>query len=195
MTHPDMTHPHIPHFGRSNPARSRSHGPWMRMLARFNSLCDKRLLRDESGNALIELALMTAFIGVPLLLGTMETGFLVYDSIEISDAAYAGALYGMQSATFAAESSTIISTAQAEAADFGTALSVTPTAYYACSLAISGTQYSTQAAANSACTGGTNHALEFIQVTTSATVTPIVHCPGLAKTYTLTGTSTLEVEQ
>lgn len=192
MPQPEISHPEMRRAGRSNPARRR--GPWLRLLARCPLLFQKGL-RDESGNALIELALMTSFIGVPLLLGTMQTGFLVYDSIEISDAAYAGALYGMQSATFAAESSTIVSTAQAEAADFGTALTVTPTAYYACSLDIVGAQYTTQSAANSACTGGTNHALEFIKVTTSATVTPIVHCPGLAKTYTLTGTSTLEVEQ
>jgi len=164
------------------------------MLARCKELCAKGL-RDESGNALIELAFVTAFIGVPMLLGTMQTGFLIYDSIEISNAAYGGALYGMQSVTFAAESSNIISTARAEAADFGAALTVTPTAYYACSLTITGTQYSTQSAANSACTGGTNHALEFIKVTTSAPVTSIVHCPGLASTYTLTGSSVMEVEQ
>jgi len=172
----------------SHTDRSCLRRPWLKVL----SLC--KGLRDESGNALIEVALVTAFIGVPMLLGTMQAGFLIYDSIEISDAAYAGALYGMQSMTFASESSTIISTAQAEAADFGTALTVTPTAYYACSLAIGGTQYSTQSAANTACTGGTNHALEFIKVTTSATVTTIVHCPGLARTYTLTGSSTMEVE-
>jgi Flp pilus assembly protein TadG len=163
--------------------------PWLRFSSRY------RNLRDDSGNALIEVALITAFIGVPMLLGTMQTGFLIYDSIEISNAAYAGALQGMQSATFAASTSSIISTAQAEAADFGTALTVTPTAYWACSLAIGGTQYSTQSAANSACTGGTNHALEFIKVTTSAPVTTVIHCPGLARTYTLTGSSVMEVEQ
>jgi Flp pilus assembly pilin Flp len=174
--------------GMSHSERSFFGDVWSRILSRCQAL------RDESGNALIEVSLFTAFIGVPMLLGTMQTGFLVYDSIEISDAAYAGALYGMQSMTFASESSNIISTAQAEAADFGTNLTVTPTAYFACSLAIAGTQYSTQSAANSACTGGTNHALEFIRVTTSAPVTTIIHCPGLAKTYTLTGSSTMEVE-
>jgi hypothetical protein len=163
----------------------------LRILARCKEL------RDDSANALIEVSLMTAFIGVPMLLGTMQTGFLVYDSIEISNAAYGAALFGMQSPTFAAETSSIVSTAQAEAADFGTALTVTPTVYWACSLAITGTQYtgaSAQSNAQAACTGGTNHALQFIKVTTSATVTPAIHCPGLARTFTLTGSSTMEVE-
>jgi hypothetical protein len=172
--------------------RTSSRSSWLRLFARCKAL------RDDSANALIEVSLITAFIGVPMLLGTMQTGFLIYDSIEISNAAYAGALFGMQSSTFASETSTIVSTAQAEAADFGTALTVTPTAYWACSNALAGTQYtgaSAQANAQSACTGGTNHALEFIKVTTSATVTTAIHCPGLARTYTLTGSSVMEVEQ
>jgi Flp pilus assembly protein TadG len=154
-----------------------------------------RGLRDDSGNSLIEVALLFSFVGMPLLLGTMELGFLVYDSIEVSNAAYAGAMFGMQSSTFAAETSTITSVAQAEATDFGTALTATPTTYYACSLAVSGTQYSTQSAANTGCTGTGNHALQFVQVTTSVTVTPPIHWPKLPSTFTLHGLSIQEVEQ
>jgi hypothetical protein len=89
------------------------------------------------------------------------------------------------------------SAAQAEASDIGPSLSVTPSSYYACSLAINGTQYTgtnAQTNATSACTGGTNHPLEFVKVATSATIAPLIHCPGLPKTFTLNGLSVMEVE-
>jgi hypothetical protein len=107
----------------------------------------------------------------------------------------------MQSATYADAASipAVQSAAQAEAPDFGTKLTVTPTTYYACSLAVGGTQYPiatyTLAQATAACTGTSNHPLLFIQVLTSATATPPVHCPGLPATFTLGGKSVLEVEQ
>ena len=165
---------------------------WTRAVAR----CAR--LRGESGSALVELALICALLGVPLLLGTGELGFVVYDSIEVSNAAHAGALYGMQSLTFAADTAGIRTAAQDEAGDFGTAVTVTPSAYYACSSAIGGTKYTgtnAQSNATAACTGGSNHALEFIQVATSVTVTPGMHCPGLPSTFSVLGSSVMEVEQ
>jgi Flp pilus assembly protein TadG len=135
---------------------------------------------------------------MPLLIGTSDMGFVVYDSIEVSNAAHAAAMYGMQSSTYAANTSGMTTVAQAEATDFGTNLSVTPTSYYVCANAISGTQYtgaSAQSNANTACTGSGNHALEFVHVTTSVTVTPPIHLPILPRTFTVTGSSVMEVEQ
>jgi Flp pilus assembly protein TadG len=177
---------------------SQGKSSWLRELwTRRKSRCMG--LRDDHGDALIELAVLFSLVGLPLLLGTVQMGFLVYDSVEISNAANAGALYGMQTSGYAASSAGITSAAQAEAADFGTKLTVTPTTYYACTNAVNGTQYPTssytQAQATAKCTGTGNAALEFIQVLTSASVTPAIHCPGLPATYTLTGTSVMEVEQ
>ncbi|MGD0797771.1 MAG: hypothetical protein ABR910_08615 [Acidobacteriaceae bacterium] len=155
-------------------------------------------LRSEHGNALIEVAFTVSLLGVPLMIGTADLGFLVYDSIEVTNAAHAAANYGMQSSTYAANTSGMTTVAQAEATDFGTNLGVTPSSYYACSTAIAGTQYtgtSAQTNANTACTGGTNHALQFVKVTTSATVTPPIHLPLLPSSFTITGVSVMEVEQ
>lgn len=155
-------------------------------------------LRCESGNALVELAVIVAFLGVPLLLGTAEMALVVYESIEISNAAHAGAAYAMQSLTYASNTTGITSAAQDEAPDFGTSLSVTPATFYACSAAIDGTRYTgtnAQTSATNACTGGSNHPLEFVQVNTSAVVTPPIHLPGLTSSFTLTGCSVMEVEQ
>ena len=150
---------------------------------------------DESGSALVELAVVLGVLGVPLVLGTLYTSTLLLDDIEISNAAHAGALYGMQSIGSAADTAGIIAAAQSEATDFGTRLTVTGTIYYACSSAEGGTQYTTQAAAAAACTGGTNHPLEFIQVTASAPVTPVASVPGLPTSLTLSSTSVMEVEE
>lgn len=165
-------------------------------LLRCDALCAR--MQDDRGSALLEVAFVTALLAAPLLAGTSQMGFLVYDSIEVSSAAHTGALYAMQSSTYAADTTGITSAARAEAADFGANLTVNPSTYYACSNAEGGTQYtgaSAQSNAQTACTGSGNHALEFVQVNTSATVTPPVHCPGLPNSYTLRGTSVMEVEQ
>ncbi len=156
-------------------------------------------LRDQKGSAVVELAVVISLLGVPLLLGTGQMGLIVYDSIEVSNAAYVGAEYGMQSLTFAANTSQITAAARAEASDFtGTTLTVTPTTYYACATAIGGTQYTgtnAQTNAVAACTGSGNRAVEFVKVATSAVVTTKVHCPGLPASFTLAGASVMEVEQ
>jgi Flp pilus assembly protein TadG len=151
--------------------------------------------RDETGGAMVEMGLMLAILGVPLFLGTSYFGVLLVDQIEVANAAHAGAMYAMTSSTFAEDTSNIIAAAQAETNRFGTSLNVTPSIYYACSNAISGTQYTSQTLANTACTGSTTHTLEFISVTASASVTPPGSVPGYARTVTISSTSVMEVEE
>jgi Flp pilus assembly protein TadG len=154
-----------------------------------------RLFEEEAGGALVEIALCIPLIGAPLLIGTVETGMVLYDSIEISNAAHAGTAYGMMSSTFAADSAGMTAAAKGEAADLGSLITVTPTTYFACSQSVAGTQYTTQAGANSACTGTSNHSLEFVQVNTSAAVPVPFRVPGLPNSYNLTATSVMEVEE
>ena len=155
----------------------------------------RRVAADQSGSALIELALSLAFIGLPLLLGTLYSGVLLFYSIEISNAAHSGAMYAMQSGTYASDTAGITAAAQAEAAELGTNLTVLPSIFYACSAAIDGTQYSTQSAATTACTGGSNHALEFVQVTATYVATPFASIPGMQRTVNLSSVSVMEVEE
>jgi Flp pilus assembly protein TadG len=151
--------------------------------------------RDEAGSAIVELALILGLFGSPLLLGTVEIASLLYSSIEVSNAAHAGVMYGMMSSTYASDASGITNAAREEASDFGVSLTATPSIYYVCSAALAGTQYATQTAANTACTGTGNHSIQFIQVTASAAVTPPVRMPALPATITLSSTSAMEVEQ
>jgi len=154
-----------------------------------------RLLRAETGGALVEMALCIPLLGAPVLIGTAETGMAIYDSIEVSNAAHAGTAYGMMSSTYAASSAGMIAAAREEAPDLGSALIATPTTYYACSQSIAGAQYTSQSAANSACTGTSNHSLEFVQVITTATVPIPFRVPGLPTSFFLTATSVMEVEE
>jgi len=154
------------------------------------------ILRGNEGSAFVELALLLSFFAAPLLMGTAETGFMLYDSIEVENAAHTGAMYGMMSATFAADSTGIQNAAKEEATDLSSNLTVTPTTYYACSAAVDGTQYASQAAATAACSGAGNHGLEFVQVNATAAVPLPIRVPGiLPSSVTLSNTSVMEVEE
>jgi Flp pilus assembly protein TadG len=156
----------------------------------------RKRLADNSGNAALELALAFGIFGTPMLLGTSELAMVIYDSIELSNCAHAGAMYGMMSSTFAGDTTGIQNAAQAEAADFGTNVTVTPTTYYACSSAVDGAQYSTQTAAAAACpANASNHYLQFVKVVSSMNINPPMRCPGLPNTWTVSGTSVMEVQE
>ncbi|HUN83067.1 MAG TPA: TadE family protein [Terracidiphilus sp.] len=163
---------------------------------KFAKNSGRGILRGNEGGAFVELALLVSFFAAPLLMGTAETGFMLYDSIEVENAAHTGAMYGMMSSTFAADSTGIQTAAQEEAPDLGTNLTVTPTTYYACSAAIDGTQYSSQAAATAACSGAGNHGLQFVQVAATAVVPLPIRVPGiLPGSVTLSNTSVMEVQE
>ena len=63
----------------------------------------RKRLKDNAGNAALEFAFAFGIFGTPMLLGTSELALLIYDSIELSNCAHAGAMYGMMSSTFAAD--------------------------------------------------------------------------------------------
>ncbi len=154
-----------------------------------------RGVRGEDGGALIEMGLIVALFAAPLLLGTAEVAQVAYDAAEIQDAANQGAAYGMTSATLAASTTAITSAAQADAPDFGANMSVTSTTYWVCATSVTGTHYTSQTSATSACTGSYNAPLEFLQVNTSDAVTLPIHFAKLGASYTLRGVSVQEVEQ
>ena len=169
-----------------------------RLIARPQLAWILSLFREDAGDSLVELGLILAFFCTPLLVGTGEMGLIVYDSIQIQNAANSAAEYAMQSATLAADTAGITSAARADAPALGAALTVTPTVFYVCSATIGGTKYTGANAlsnATAACTGTSNHPLQFVQVNTSATVTPTLRCPGFASTFAVVGPAVREVEQ
>ena len=142
-------------------------------------------LRDESGQALIELALGIT-VCLTIILGAAEFGHLSYSAIEVTNAAHAGAEYGSQSRTYAADIPNITTAATQEAPDVP---GLTATASYFC-LCSDGTA-STCAVTDCSL----SRIVTYVQVNTSATVDPKIYVPGLPKTYTVTGKAVMRVAQ
>jgi hypothetical protein len=76
----------------------------LRCLGKIGFFAARTGFHAKAGNASIELALTLSFFAAPMMLGTTEVAFLIYDSIEISNATQAGAVYRMMSPTFAGDS-------------------------------------------------------------------------------------------
>jgi len=149
-------------------------------------------LLQQTGGALVETAFVVAFLVVPLILGTTDVATMMYASIEVSNAAHAGALPAMHGTR---SNAALQTAAQAEAGDFLAAnVTVTPSNYYACSVAEGGAQYATLALATAGCTGTGNHSIHFVQVLVSAPVTLPFACCGLTSPLTLNSKSVMEVE-
>jgi Flp pilus assembly protein TadG len=145
-------------------------------------------LREMVGGALVELALVVP-VFVALLLGAAEFARLAYASIEVSNAARAGVAYGSQSSTTASDISGMQTAATNDGANV-TGLSATATEFWACS---GSTVPYTQLSSPPTCTGTGNHLLNYVQVTTTATVNPLIHVPGLPTTFTLHGLAIMRV--
>ena len=139
----------------------------------------------ESGQSLVETAFAVSLCGI-LMLGTAEFGRLAYAGIEISDAARSGVEYGSQSHATAADNSNMQIAASNSAPDVSN-LSTTATHFCKCADGTSSTCVTTD------CLG--SRIIEYVQVNTSATVSPLIYVPGLPKTYALSGMAVMRVVQ
>jgi Flp pilus assembly protein TadG len=147
-------------------------------------------VRDSSGQSLVELALILP-VFVLLILGAVEFGQLAYAAIEVSNAARAGVQYGAQSGATAADIGGMESAAINDGSNVS-GLSATATEFCSCSNAAS-TPVACSTAAT-ACPANGARALTYVQVDTTATVTPMVHYPGLSSGFTLNGQAIMRVE-
>ncbi|MGA2277623.1 MAG: TadE/TadG family type IV pilus assembly protein [Terracidiphilus sp.] len=158
-----------------------------------------RAIREDQGGALVELAIVMGFLLAPMLLGVIDIGSLVYDSIENTNAADAAAEYAAQYyiATATPGPSALPTLAQVTTAatnespelqhflKSGTTFTVT--AATGCGTAaplytgVSGLTPPTCAGAN----------LPYVQITAQSTVVPLVHFSVLGGSMTLSNTATI----
>ena len=136
-----------------------------------------RVRQDRSGQALAETALVIGFILLPLLIGTADLVRVFRASIAVSNAAKAGAQYAVQTGFTAQDATGIQNAASAEAPN----LTVTATASYSCVCS----NGNSSTCLNSDCS--TSHLEQTVTVTTTASVTPLIHLPALPTTYNLSG--------
>jgi Flp pilus assembly protein TadG len=168
--------------------RESAHNP--ALVKRHRAIGWKKVKRWDDGQSLVELALVMPLF-ILILAGTTEFARFAWAAVITSSAARAGAQYGAQNHITASDGPGI----QAQAANDSinlTGLSTTSSHYCVCSTATS-TQITCSTALTTCPAPAT--ILEYVQVNTSATVTPFAHYPGLPTSLTLTGTSIMEVEQ
>jgi Flp pilus assembly protein TadG len=137
----------------------------------------------ESGQALVELAVVLAFGSIALLLflGVAEFGKVIYAAIEVSGAAKAGVQYGAQTGGTASDATGIQNAATAAAPDLA---GLVATSSHACSCS-DGTSSTCQ---STDCPN--SHIEETVTVNTTVTIVPPVVLRGLPNSYTLTGKAT-----
>lgn len=144
----------------------------------------------KPGQAATELALVVPLLSV-LLVGSADFARAFYFDQEVVAAARAGAQYGSQSVTTAADSTGIKAAAVANGTNipsfttnnvttsFCTCQSPPPTGQTAC--------------ASSYCNGANSQAT-YVTVNTSATFTTLVNYPGIPHTTTMGATAIMQVQ-
>ena len=165
--------------------------------------CGSGVLRSESGQSLVELALLTPFL-LLMALGVIEIGRYAFISIVVGNAARAGAAYGAQGSAQAGDAAGIQNAAQNDFSSNG--LSNAPT------IASSNACWCDNAGALSSPVGGTGagncgsvdprtacpsgqHWVVTLAVTATGTYKAMFKYPAIPSSISLTKTCTMRVAQ
>jgi Flp pilus assembly protein TadG len=124
---------------------------------------------------------------IVLLLGVIDFGRAYYLSMEIKNAAYSGALFGVQNGT---DTTGMQNAATAEAGDAVNLSGWTATATYGCECSDGSGTASATCATTPSCTTGAS-VVNYVQVSTSATYKTLFPWPGIPSSITLNGLSRL----
>jgi Flp pilus assembly protein TadG len=150
-------------------------------------------LKGESGTSILELGLLTPIL-LFLLLGVIEIGRYAELSIQVTNAARAGAQYGAQNLATAADNNGIENAALNDANIRG--LTVSPPSdgylggYVLCGCSNTGPNGTCPATCS-----GNNYGIVYVQVNTSGTFKSLFSYPGIPSSITLTGTDQIRVAQ
>lgn len=133
--------------------------------------------RGEAGHAMLELALMAPVL-LLMLFGTADFARVFYAAIEVTNAAYAGAIYGAQTVGTAGKSSAMVTAAKNDASDLNpSSLTVTATKFCECPDA--------SAVSCSGTCAGSGKLRVYVQVAATYPFKTLVKYPGInAVTYT-----------
>jgi len=138
----------------------------------------------ERGASLVEFGLMLPFLSL-LLMGMIDYGRAFYINVEVSNAAYTGALYGTQNHT---DTTGMQNAATGDASDI-TGMSATAT--YGCECS-DGTNAVASCTSQPACAV---NVVNYVQVTTSATYKPMFPWPGIPTSIAMQGSAKLRAGQ
>jgi Flp pilus assembly protein TadG len=147
------------------------------------------ILRSQSGQSLVELALLTPIL-LLLVIGTVDMGRYAYISIQVGNAARAGAAYGAQSPITAIPGNSGISTAAKNDAENIPGLAITST--NVCECDTGGTI--TSIACTSSCTTG-QHEVTSVVVTASGSFSSLFNWPGIPSKLTISSTAKMRIAE
>jgi Flp pilus assembly protein TadG len=154
------------------------------------------ILRSQSGQSLVEVALLTPIL-LTLLIGGIELGRYAYLSILVGNAARAGAAYGAQSLPQSVDTADIQTAADNDFQNNGQNISkLTVTSTTSCGCDNGGTITSASCSPKTNPTAGTcvaGHWVVMVQVTASGTFNSIFSYPGIPSSISVSRTSTLRV--
>jgi Flp pilus assembly protein TadG len=161
------------------------------MITKQNRGRSKSARREsESGQSLVELALVSFFILVPILIGAGEFARAAYAYIEVSNAARAAVQYGAQNGATALDTAGMLTAAKNDYAFDSNNLTLL-TSSYVCTCSDTG--------ATVTCTDGTAcpgaHIEKTLTVQTHATFNPGFYEPFLSQTFTINGIAVQKVLQ
>ena len=181
--------------------------PWTTPMrpARMSGGCIKRrreLLRSQSGQSLLELALITPLL-LLLAIGGIELGRYAYISILVGNAARAGAGYGAQSLALSTcpppAPCGIQTAANNDFQNNGQQVStLTVTSSTSCGCDNGGTTTSAFCSTVTNPSAGTcaaGHWVVMVSVTASGTFSSLFNFPGIPKSISVSRTSTMRVAQ
>ncbi len=144
----------------------------------------------ESGQALVELVMVSVMILIPLLIGAVEFARVVYAYIEVSNAARAAVQYGAQTHATALDTAGMLTAAKNDYSLDPNALTLVQSSYV-CSCSDSGSIVSCSDA--TVCPGA--HVELTLTVQTQASFDPGLHLPFLSKTFVVNGIAVQKVLQ
>ena len=139
-----------------------------------------QLLRQEHGSSIIETAFIVPFMFL-LISGAVDFGRAYYTAIEVSSAAHAGALYGVQNPT---DITGMETAANNDAPDIS---GLKSTATYGCECPDG---KSAVALCGSAPSCSDNYVL-YVSVTSTEAFTPIIKYPGIPSSINLSRTTVM----
>lgn len=167
----------------------------------------RHLLRDNRGSAFVELALVLPLLTF-VIIGAAELGRIAYYSIELSSAARAGASYGAENSANVEQITPIETVAQNDASDVTLTWTTAPTEACVCeTVYTSGATPTYNATAPGDCTAAaitgcdvsnstsTQYPIEYVDVTTTATVKTMFKYPGIPASFNLSGFAEMRVLQ
>lgn len=163
----------------------------------------KRELKDNSGSALVEVAL-AAPLFLLMIMGAFELGRVAHFAIEVQNAARSGASFGGENQGNATSTTAITQAAQNDAPDLSN-LTAAPSTSCVCETLTSGTiSFSPSSGTVScsdptitACSGSsstvTYRVVSYVTVSTQATLNSVFQVGALPGSYTLHGNSTMRI--